>query len=167
MQEIATAGERGRDLIKQMMDFVSEPGETQPTPMNVGTAMDGVLEMLRSTLPGSIRVVVDVAPDCPPVLISPVQFEQILLNLCVNACDAMNGVGEFRMRAARAERLPSECDSCHRGLDGGYVASVVADTGPGMEPETCARCFVRSTPPNPLVKALGWGLPLCMVPCTR
>ena len=162
-----TAGERGRDLIKQMMDFVSEAGETQATLMNVGTAMDGVLEMLRSTLPASIRVVVDVAPDCPPVLISPVQFEQILLNLCVNARDAMNGVGEIRMRAARAERLPSECDSCHRGLDGEYVAIVVADTGPGMEPETCARCFVCSTPPNPLVKALGWGLPLCMVPCTR
>lgn len=158
MQEITTAGERGRDLIKQMMDFVSEAGETQPTPMNVGTAMDGVLEMLRSTLPASIRVVVDVAPDCPPVLISPVQFEQILLNLCVNARDAMNGVGEIRMRAARAERLPSECDSCHRGLDGEYVAIVVADTGPGMEPETCARCFDPFHTTKPFGEGSGMGL---------
>ena len=69
MQEITTAGEQGRDLIKQMMDFVSEAGATQPTPMNVGTAMDSVLEMLRSTLPASAYELAqpDVAPDCPPV----------------------------------------------------------------------------------------------------
>jgi signal transduction histidine kinase len=133
-----TAG-RGVRLTAQLLAF-SRKQRLVAVPTDVNAAIATTAELLASTLGGKIRVTTDLAPGLWPAMVDPSQLEVAILNLALNARDAMPDGGELRIAtsglhlrdgAADEEELPP----------GDYISILVADDGIGMPPEVMARAF--------------------------
>ncbi|AVR97791.1 hybrid sensor histidine kinase/response regulator [Pseudoduganella armeniaca] len=118
-------------------------------------ALASTLPMLRSALPGTVQLELDVAPGLWAVTIDPLQLELALLNLVINARDAMPDGGRLYL-AMRNEQLAQGA----QGLaPGPYVRIELRDSGTGMTPETLARALEPFFTTKPVDKGTGLGLP--------
>jgi PAS domain S-box-containing protein len=139
----ARASRRGAELTNQLLAFARRQ-VLQPVQVDVGTMLHALSDMLRRTLDQHIGIEVEVQPSCPAVLADQGQLESALLNIAINARDAMPGGGDLRFHAAPCEALPP--DLLHelplqRGSGEGFVAISIADSGRGMSDEVKARAF--------------------------
>jgi CheY-like chemotaxis protein len=111
----------------------------EPRPVDIAAVVDGVEKMLRQTIGPDIRLVIQVASDLPPAWVDANQLELAILNLALNARDAMPVGGTLRIAAemgrAETEVSPPDLSS------GDYLIVSVSDTGTGMNAETLARAF--------------------------
>ncbi|MGO4408566.1 MULTISPECIES: PAS domain S-box protein [unclassified Brevundimonas] len=156
LENAIKAAERGTALTERMLAFARKQ-ELKIETVDLPDLVGGMLEFLQRTIGGPIEVGLSLPPDLPPVLTDPCQLEAAILNLAVNARDAMPGGGKVTVSARRehAARATS-------GLAAGdYVVLSVADNGAGMAPETLA----RATEPFFTTKGVGkgTGLGLSMV----
>lgn len=137
------ASRRGAELTGKLLAF-SRRQVLQPEPVDLGAMLRSLADMLRRTLDQRIAIEVDAAADCPPVLADPGQLESALLNIAINARDAMPEGGTLCFGARACPALPLEVRG---GLDdpsapvGGFVAISVSDTGTGMPDEVKERAF--------------------------
>lgn len=130
-------------------------------PVHPNDAFKEAVSLLRHTLDPRIKMVVDVEPDCVPFQADPALLSQVLLNLCLNARDAMPGGGTLTLSAssvdvteAEAAMLPDEA------RPGRFVRLRVADTGSGMTDEVKARMFEPFFTTKEIGKGTGLGLPM-------
>ena len=132
------AADRGATLTRHLLAFARRQ-HLEPRPVDIGGAVDGVEKMLRQTIGPEIRLVVQAGPNLPPAWVDPNQLELAILNLALNARDAMPVGGTLRIAASngRAEPEVSPPDLS----SGDYLIVSVSDTGTGMSPETLARAF--------------------------
>ena len=139
------AAQRARDLIAQMLAFARrQRGEARV--LDVAPLVRQTLRLLRATLPSSVTLdgnagVDDLgSPVC--VAIDPVQLEQVLFNLCINARDALDGAGRISVHVRAHAQARWQCASCRAPVDGGpWVELSVADSGSGIAPELLERIF--------------------------
>ncbi len=108
----------------------------QATSIDVGGLVAGLAELLGSTIGPSVAVTVAIDPDLPPAKADPHQLEMALINLGVNARDAMDGVGRIRIAAARAVVAAGDVPGLAPGV---YVRLSMRDSGKGMDADTRAR----------------------------
>ena len=116
----------------------------QPTAVDIAALVRSLADMLRRTLDQHVRIVVEVADDCPAALADPVQLEAALLNIAINARDAMPEGGVLRFAAAPVDELPVEVAAelgDARAPAGGFVAITISDSGTGMSDEVRERAF--------------------------
>ncbi|MGE0484592.1 MAG: PAS domain-containing protein [Gammaproteobacteria bacterium] len=140
LHEVQHAGERARDMVQQLMAFGrAEAMASQP--VDVATVIDDSLRMLRPMLPSTMDVEVEVAPALPAALVDPVQAQQVLVNLCINARDATGERGTVRIEAGLRQVEGARCASCHATFDGEFVVIAVADDGPGITGAELDRLF--------------------------
>jgi PAS domain S-box-containing protein len=155
------AAERAREHVAQLLAF-SRPRRGERRLLAPAQVTAEVLQLLRPNLPSSIAVVCD-ADDpgnaaVPPVLADPVQFEQVLLNLCLNARDAIGEHGTIRLRIVHAPAW-GHCASCSVRLDGGrWVGFEVADDGRGMTQDVVDRMFEPFFTTKEIGRGTGMGL---------
>jgi PAS domain S-box-containing protein len=150
------SGERARDLIQQMLTF-SRGQQGEPRLLQLKQVIDDGMTLLESTMPATIRMDKHFERDLPPALLDPVHVEQILVNLCINARDAMNGSGRLTVEVRRA-RGEGGCASCHQPIEGDYVELAVADTGPGLDEQIIERIFEPFFSTKEVGKGSGMGL---------
>ncbi|MEW6706098.1 MAG: PAS domain S-box protein [Pseudomonadota bacterium] len=142
----ARATRRGAELTSKLLAF-SRRQVLQPTRIDVGAMLQSLADMLKRTLDQRIRISVLVEPGCPPCTADPGQLESALLNIAINARDAMPDGGALSFSARRCELLPAAlrrelADSLGRApLDSDYVAIAIADTGTGMPDSVKERAF--------------------------
>jgi len=129
------AAERGANLTQRMLAFARRQ-ELRPEAVDVPRVIDGMADMLRRSLGSTIEIRFDFAEALPPICVDPNQFELAVLNLSVNARDAMPQGGQLTI-TARNETVNS---TGAQGLAAGrYVCVGVSDTGMGMDEATLAR----------------------------
>jgi CheY-like chemotaxis protein len=137
------AAQRGAELTGKLLAF-SRRQLLQPSAVDVPQLLQSLAGMLRRTLDQRILIEVDVPPTCPPVRADPGQLESALLNIAINARDAMPDGGTLRFAASACAELPAGLqdvpDASKEGLDG-YVAISVSDTGSGMSEVVRQRAF--------------------------
>ena len=121
--------------------------------------MHDINEMAKKTFPKSIKIESHIANDLWLIKCSPTQIHQILLNLCVNARDAMPDGGSLALRAENCELNEDEAKAIPGGKPGRWLVMHVADTGTGMSAETLARIWEPFFTTKPLDKGTGLGLP--------
>jgi CheY-like chemotaxis protein len=131
LNEVKQATARAADLTRQLLAF-GRPRPAKLVPVNLNEVVQGMLSMLRRLIAENIEIVLDPEDDLGPILADAAQIEQILLNLCVNARDAMPIGGRLTIET----RNPSPS-----GGDAGRITLAVRDTGIGMIPETRERVF--------------------------
>ncbi|CAN7504283.1 ATP-binding protein [Rhizobacter sp. LjRoot28] len=141
-------------LTRQLMSFGrAQPGHREV--VDLPRQVDGLAELLRGAVRESITVEFDIEPGLAPVRIDPVQFELAILNLVLNARDAMKGGGQVTVRAVNRRIESGEV----AGLEAGnYVAVAVLDTGHGIAPELLGRVFEPFFTTKPVGEGTGLGL---------
>ncbi|WP_207459271.1 PAS domain S-box protein [Azospirillum sp. SYSU D00513] len=147
------AVERGAKLVQQLMAFARREA-LRPEPVNVRDRVLGMTDLLSQALRASVRLEVDFAPGLWPVEVDPTQFELALINLAVNARDAMPGGGTLTVRASNAT-LAGDGPG---GLSGEFLRLSVSDTGAGMPAEVRARAFDPFFTTKEVGKGTGLGL---------
>jgi PAS domain S-box-containing protein len=150
------AASRATALTHRLLAF-SRRQTLDPRPTNVNALIGGMEDLIRRTVGPAIRVEVVGAAGLWPTLIDPNQLESALLNLCINARDAMPRGGRITIETANKwmdARMAAE-----RDLPAGQFLSLcVTDTGTGMAPETIARAFEPFFTTKPIGQGTGLGL---------
>ena len=149
--------ERARDLIQQMLMF-SRGQRGTPRAVALAPLVEEALVSLRPALPPRLDLVVQDGPPAPLARLDPLQFEQVLLNLCINARDAVVDAGTIRVqvRPLRAQGLV--CTGCRSSVDGEFVELCVEDDGQGMTPDVLERIFEPFFSTKASGKGTGMGL---------
>ncbi|MBE9155856.1 response regulator [Nodosilinea sp. LEGE 06152] len=140
LQVLETNARRGAEIIKQVLSF-ARGIEGNDTVLQVGHLIREIQQIIRETFPKSIELEVDIARDLWTISGNPTQIHQVLMNLCVNARDAMPQGGKLEISA---ENLTLDENYVRTNLDarvGKYIAITVADTGCGIAPELLDRIF--------------------------
>ena len=131
---------RASDLIQQMLTF-SRGERGEPRSLYPAAHLAGSGHLLNSTVPSSITLSIEAEPSCPSILADPVRLDQVLMNLCINARDALDGHGDIRVRARPVTLETFVCSSCRQAAAGRFVELSVADTGRGIPEEDRERLF--------------------------
>jgi len=150
------AARRAAALTHRLLAF-SRRQTLDPKPTDVNRLVAGMEELIRRTVGPSIAVEVAGDPELWPALVDPPQLENALLNLCINARDAMPEGGRIAIRTTNA-RLDAESAQRHDMPPGQYLSLCVTDTGTGMPPEVVARVFEPFFTTKPLGQGTGLGL---------
>jgi PAS domain S-box-containing protein len=154
------AARRGAELTSKLLAF-SRRQVLAPTQVDVGAMLHSLSDMLRRTLDQRIRIEVEAPADCPRVLADPSHLESALLNIAINARDAMSEGGSLSFRASGCDELPSEVRAeldDRSAADDGFVAISVADTGSGMPEEIKERAFEPFFTTKEVGRGTGLGL---------
>jgi PAS domain S-box-containing protein len=139
-EEIVKAADRAAGLTRQLLAFSRQQVITQQA-VALDQVVEGMENMLQRLIGAQIELTTEVWPGLTPILADRTQVEQILMNLIVNARDAMPNGGKIAIELRNIE-LDSIGVAAHPGLKpGDYVEMSVSDTGSGMDAETAARIF--------------------------
>ena len=152
------ASRRGAELTGKLLAF-SRRQVLEPSSLDVGQLLHSLADMLRRTLDQRIRIEVAIAPGCPPLLADPGQLESALLNIAINARDAMREGGTLRFMARPCRHLPAEVrDNLddHSAPEDGVGATAVDDTGSGMSDAVSSVPSGPSSPPRMPAAAPAW-----------
>ena len=138
--EICRAGESAANLTRQLLAF-SRRQIMSPRVIDLTHILLGLSDMLRRLIGADIELVTVSAPNLHAIRVDPGQIEQVIMNLVVNARDAMPAGGWLTIETANAELDDEYVDSHPGARPGSYVRLAVADTGVGMDAETRSRLF--------------------------
>ncbi len=153
------ATSRGADLTRKLLAF-SRRQTLQPRAIDVAQLLDSIVDVLRRTLGAKIDVRLDLEDALPPAKADPGMLDTALLNLAVNARDAMPDGGRLTLSASRVSAPAHPATRDEPLVAGDYVRIVVADTGSGMSPEVLARAFEPFFTTKESGKGSGLGLSL-------
>jgi signal transduction histidine kinase/ActR/RegA family two-component response regulator len=148
---------RGVDTIRQLLTF-ARGTESQRGPVQPRHVLTEVARLLKQTFPKNIQIVTSVGERPATVLADPSQLHQVLMNLCVNARDAMPDGGLLEIRLTN-ERHDADASRIHpKAGPGTYAVFTVADSGSGIPPEVVDRIFDPFFTTKPQGQGTGLGL---------
>ncbi len=155
--QVQQAADRAAGLTHQLLAFARQE-VIQPRVLNVNDVVESVEQLLLRTLGEHIELVTDLAEGLPMVLADPGQIEQVLVNLAVNARDAMPRGGKLVIQTASTD-IDEAAATGHAGLSPGrYVALKVSDTGTGIPKDVIERVFEPFFSTKPKGEGTGLGL---------
>lgn len=159
LDAIHDSGSRARDLVKQLLIF-SRGDDVEPQPIKVEPTIQEILKLLSSTLPRSIEVSTQFEEHLPTISIAPIQLHQVIMNLCINARDALNENGHIEISVSRKRDFSAQCASCHEGFHGDFVEFLIKDDGSGIDPQHISRIFEPFYTTKEIGQGTGMGLPI-------
>jgi two-component system, cell cycle sensor histidine kinase and response regulator CckA len=157
-QTIRDAAERGASLTRQLLAFSRKQVIQQKT-INLNSVLQKVGDMLGRLLGEHITLNLALEPELPCIYADPCSLEQVVMNLALNAKDALpNHGGQLSISTSRVHLTPGECSSSPEATAGNFVRLVVSDTGCGMDPSTKSRIFEPFFTTKEVGKGTGMGL---------
>jgi signal transduction histidine kinase len=140
VDEIRRAAERGRDLVDNILAF-GRRSDARVRPVQVRGLLEEATSFLRASLPSGIELVVEQVADEVTVSGEPAQLQQVILNLCTNAAQAMPGGGRIHVAVKQEEVTDVIAMSDGELSPGRYVCLSVSDSGPGFDEHIARRMF--------------------------
>ena len=157
VQQIQSAAERAARLTRQLLTFARrEPA--QPQPLDLNAVVDDVRNLLSRSIGAHIELVVELAGGLPAIVADRGQVEQVLLNLAINARDAMPGGGSLAITTSLAELDDAYCAAHPSARPGRHAELAVADTGTGIPAEVITHIFDPFFTTKPEGQGTGLGL---------
>ena len=160
LSEVLTAGNRAKELVSQMLMFSRKSPSLRDGDVPViviQPIIKEVVNLLRSSIPSTITLNVDIVDEDVRCQLLPVQLHQLILNLCINARDAITDYGNIDIRL-ETEIVKKICDSCHKSVEGRFVILRVLDSGSGISPVLIPRVFEPFFTTKQVGKGSGMGL---------
>jgi PAS domain S-box-containing protein len=149
--------ERGADMIRQVLSF-ARGVEGERVALQPKHLVKDVIKILKDTLPKSVSINYEVPNDLWMISADATQVHQVLMNLCVNARDAMSHGGELTLKAENVTLDDAYARMHIEAKPGRYVMLTVADTGAGIPPEVVSRIFEPFFTTKEIGKGTGLGL---------
>jgi two-component system, cell cycle sensor histidine kinase and response regulator CckA len=154
---LETNTKRGANLVKQVLSF-AKGLEGKPTRLQVKHIIYEIADIARATFPKSIEVSLDIPKNLGLIFGDPTQIHQVLMNLCVNARDAMPDGGKLTIVAENVSLTQKDLKIHWDAQVGDYVMISIADTGMGISPEVLDRIFEPFFTTKEMGKGTGLGL---------
>ncbi len=151
------SAQRGAEMVKQIVAF-ARGVSGKPTVLDMSKIVNEMDKLTKRTFPRSITIEVEVAKQLYPVVGNATQLHQVLLNLCVNARDAMPGGGTLRIEAENVVLEKKASAWNPEPVSGPHVSLAVSDTGCGMTSEVLNRVFEPFFTTKEVGKGTGLGL---------
>lgn len=159
VMEIDRAAQRATVLTRQLLTF-SRRQKAELTPILLNEVIRGGEKMLRRLLPENIEIELLLDDALPPVRANTGQIEQVLVNLAINARDAMPDGGRLRIASSRVHYAPRDVPAVDGARPGDFVALSIQDSGHGMSAEVIERMFEPFFTTKESGKGTGLGLPV-------
>jgi len=159
LEEIHQAAIRGGDLSRQLLTF-SRKVETSLRPVDLNAEVERIATLLRRTIPRMIAIDVELEKDLKPISGDPGKLEQLVMNLALNAKDAMDDGGTLVSTTHNVTLTEAFCRRHVGGRPGEHVLLRVADSGHGMDQATLERMFEPFYTTKAVGKGSGLGLPI-------
>jgi len=157
LRKVETAAQRARELTQQLLTF-GRKTESRPRPLDLNREVRQVENLLRRTIPRMIDIELDLKKGLWVVEADPAQVEQVLMNLAINARDAMPEQGKLTIQTDNVALNESFCRMFPDCAAGNYVLLKVTDTGRGMDTETLEHIFEPFFTTKEVGKGTGLGL---------
>ena len=157
LQEIRKAAERSGELTRQLLTFARKQ-IIAPRVIDLNETVEGMLKMLRRLIGEDIDLSWLPGNNLAPVKVDPSQIDQILVNLCVNARDAIDDVGKVTIETESVTFDETYCADNTGFVPGEYVLLAVSDNGCGMDSETLGHLFEPFFTTKKIGKGTGLGL---------
>jgi two-component system, cell cycle sensor histidine kinase and response regulator CckA len=157
VQQIKSAAERAARLTRQLLTFARREA-VQPQPLDLNAVVDDVRNLLSRSIGAHIELIVELAADLPAIVADRGQAEQVLLNLAINARDAMPDGGSLTITTSLAELDRTYCDTHPGARAGVYAELAVVDSGTGISAEDLAHIFDPFFTTKPEDQGTGLGL---------
>ena len=157
LKTMATSAVRGADMVKQVLTF-ARGHEGERTPIQIAHILKEMQKVARETFPKSITMETKIADDAALISGDSTQVHQILLNLCVNARDAMPDGGKIIAELANVTLSEAAAKKIAGAKSGNYVVLSVKDTGTGIPPELQDKIFEPFFTTKEIGKGTGLGL---------
>ncbi|MHC4848589.1 MAG: response regulator [Planctomycetota bacterium] len=158
IEQLLGAADRAANLTRQLLAF-SRSQDLKPQVLDIGESVEGIRKMVDRLLGADLKMEVEIAPDTGYVRADPSQLEQVIMNLAVNARDAMPEGGTLTLRTSAVELGPGQIPEAPGLRPGPFVKLEVQDTGIGMDAATRRQVFE----PFYTTKSKGTGLGLATV----
>ncbi len=157
LQKIYKAGTRGADLVKSLLTF-SRKVDTKYVPVDLNQEITQVRHLLSRTIPKTIKIDLHLSGDLESIKADPSQVGQVLMNLGVNARDAMPEGGILTIETANVQLDKEYCSSHLEAMPGSYALLTFSDTGQGMSRKTLSHIFEPFFTTKERGKGTGLGL---------
>jgi PAS domain S-box-containing protein len=158
IEEIISAGMRAVRIIKQLLNF-SRKSQQELGPIEIIPVIRNTIELLRAMIPSSIEIRPDLPATCETVVADPIQINQVIMNLCINASQAMdNSKGVIEIRAEKVTQGEQTENERLQLPKGDYIKITISDTGPGIDPQIIDRIFDPYFTTKEVGKGSGMGL---------
>ena len=157
MDEILKAGDRASALVRRLLAFTRRQS-MEPQVLDLNSVVKGTEKMVRRLIGEDIEVVTVLPPELGAIRSDPAQLEQVIINLAVNARDAMPNGGKLIFETANVQLDQTYADTHSAVTPGPYVMLAVSDTGSGMDAHTRAHVFEPFFTTKEKGKGTGLGL---------
>ncbi len=158
LENIGEAAHRGTSLTRQLLSFSRRQATFQPRLLDIGDSIKEVVKLLRPLMGDDVEIVVRQGAEPTVVESDPSQLDQVILNIAVNARDAMPKGGKLILQTS-VQEFDTVMAELHRPLKvGRYVLLAISDTGVGMDADTLARIFEPFFTTKEFGKGTGLGL---------
>ena len=157
LKEIQTAAKRSADITKQLLAFARKQ-TISPRQLDLNTTVERMLNMLHRLIGENIDLVWQPAAHLWSVKLDPSQIDQILANLCINARDAISGVGKLTIETGNKSFDEVYCSEHHGFIPGDFVLLAVSDNGCGMDEDILENLFEPFFTTKETGKGTGLGL---------
>ena len=151
------AGERGREIVKQILVY-GRTSQNSLSPSSLATIVNGALSLVNTSVPPYVSMVLHISPDCPQIMANPILVEQLILNICKNAFDAIGqkpGSVEINLAPETFSLAPPHLTDLPMG---NYLRLSIRDTGEGMTPSVMEHIFEPFFSTKDVGKGTGLGL---------
>jgi PAS domain S-box-containing protein len=158
LEEIKKASLRAKSIVKQLLSF-SRKADQQLQPIQIASVIKDALNFLRSTIPTTINIHPDIQTTDETILADPTQINQIIMNLCINASQAMDQTGGDLTVTVEKLTLDDNSARDYPGLkSGNHVKIMISDTGPGIDSKIIDQIFDPYFTTKEIGKGSGMGL---------
>jgi len=155
---IYESGERATDLIQNMLSYSRGISAVKKQSLYLPGMTKDVLKMLSSVIPSSVEIKTDFENKSPDIACDSISIQQVIMNLCINARDAMNNKGQITLSIKNNEQASAVCCSCGEAFIGHYVTLAVSDNGSGISKENIEHLFEPFFSTKEVGKGSGMGL---------
>ena len=163
LNEVILAGNRAKDLVIQMLTFSRGGNGIEFQLVDIDALLKESINMIRPILPSTIEFVSHISRDLAPVMANPVMINQVVMNLCINARDAISEHGRIDFGACLVSINNEVCSACHQVISGDFLEVSIKDTGSGIEPNNIKNLFVPFFSTKEMGSEKGTGMGLAMV----
>lgn len=157
LHQVQDAGERATNLVSQMLAF-SRNDQIDNQVMALAPIVEKDIKLLRATLPSTIKIELSINDNLPAVMTSPTTMNQVLMNLAINARDAMNGAGRLDICLSHVKNINAKSFITHRPIKGDWIELAVSDNGSGIDPAIINDIFTPFYTSKEIGKGTGMGL---------
>lgn len=157
LKQIEQAAKRASDLTRQLLAF-SRKQKIEPRPVDLNEAVRTTDKMLRRILGEDVEILHNLSPEIKPVMVDPTQIEQVIINLAVNARDAMPQGGRLTFNTSLVHLSQIDTQIINESMPGTFVCLAVSDSGVGISAENLPHIFEPFFTTKPRGKGTGLGL---------